>query len=205
MIMQAGTSYALKLVAEFNQTLDGVYTVVMTTTFEDALASGVSFVDKLYTPGGLTESNYNTDYNTLTHTTVYVCANVTDPNTVIYVPEPLILGIPDPTVKAYNRVFLIVDVGYVDDVSVISPLISLFNDQTVAYLGVQNAVTPSVDSTLKKYMTSAQYAAEQATLDANKTAIPSLTAQIISLTSENQDLRDRLAAYEQAVIAASKG
>ena len=205
MIMQAGTTYAVSLIAKFNGTLDGVYNVVMITTFEDAIASGISFVDKLYTPAGLTESDYNADYNTYAGTTVYVCKSVTDATVVLYVPESAVSGYPDPTVVAYNRVLLIVDAGYMKDPSVVTPLVSMFADQTVGYLGITNAVSISVDSSRRKYMTRAEYTAYRAGLDRNKTSVTSLTQTITTLTAENQDLRDRLAAYEGAVIAAQKG
>jgi len=205
MIMQAGTTYAITLIAKFNGTLDDNYTVVMTTTFEDAIASGVSFVDKLYKPAGLTSSDYNADYNNLTHNTVYVCQSVSDSTVLLYVPEYVISGIPDPTVRAYNRIILLVDLGVQQNDSKITPLISLFSDQVAAYIGMTNAVTPVTNSANKVYMTDAQYTSYRSALDANTTSLPSLTAQIRTLTAENNDLRDRLAAYEQAVIAAQKG
>jgi len=61
MIPNAGVTCLFEFISKF-ETLDGVYIVRATTTFADAVASGVDFFENLYSPAGLTRVDYAADY-----------------------------------------------------------------------------------------------------------------------------------------------
>ena len=114
MIPAVGATCLYTLIPKF-ATLNGVYRNRAETTFLDAVASGVDFVANLYTPAGLSQTDFNIDYASYRQDAVIVLESVLDSSIVYYVPESIFhtvqaqLGVTDPlrvVTNTSNKMYL---------------------------------------------------------------------------------------------------
>ncbi len=122
MIPDVGSTCLFTFTSRF-ATLNGVYRVRAETTFKDAVRSGVNFVDSLYIPAGLEEKDYNADYLTYTDDKIVVLESVKNAELVYNVPQSVFLNIPDPTIREYAPLTLVVNLGVHRNTQVIYPLL----------------------------------------------------------------------------------
>jgi hypothetical protein len=199
MIPSAGTTCLFTFITKFS-TINGVYQVTASTTFTNAIASGISFVDNLYTPAGLSVNDYNTDYSTYTNDAVCVLQSVTDPSVVYYVPESIFQTVPDPTINEYYNLILVVRLGVQQNTQAVFPLIDAVKDLVQASLGTTDPVRIMTNPGNKVYLTDTQYAALVAERASNIQVLSPLSVQLKAEQDRNTYLASKVAYYE-ALIA----
>lgn len=204
MILQPGTTYALTFTTAF-ASLNGIYTATVISTFDDLVASGVDFMAGLYTPAGLTQDDFVADYPSLKGSQVYLCQVTTNPDVVYYIPETIISGTPDPTVKKYLRIILMADLGIHESVDPVVPLKTLVQDQVTALIGTTDSVKLGANDLKPVYMTDAQYRTYCDTLKQATSDLTPFTRKIAQLESDLQTARSLNATLSASYLALLKG
>lgn len=204
MIYAPGTVCAYTFVTEM-ATLDGKYKLISTRTFAQALIDGIDFVTNLYTPAGLSSTNYAADYPNLQASTVLELQTVGTTNPITYyVPSALLTGVPDPTVRAYPSITLGIPLGAFDDETTWTTMIPMINAIVAAYTGEPAQTTILVSEDETSYLTRAEYAAMDAKRQRNIAALTPWPIEKANLQKDLINARALLKDYEQTIIALQK-
>lgn len=200
MIPPVGSTCRYEFKTKFS-TLNGVYKTASATTFLAALASGTDFVENLYTPVGLTQADFDADYDNYTKDTVLVLQSVSDSSVVFYIPESILGKIPDPTIRPYLPLVMVVNLGVFKDTQQILPLINEVKD--LIEVGIGSTETPYIvsNSTNTVYLTDSEYAAVEAARAANKAELIPLSVQLRMEQEKVTRLAAQVAQYEQLILA----
>ncbi len=202
MMPEVGAVCRFTFIPKFN-TLNGVYRVRAETNFEDAIASGISLIDSLYTPAGLGQTDYNADYNSYLNTRLAVLESVLDSDVVYYTPESIFLTVPDPTVQEFYPLTLVVELGIQKNSQEILPLLDQIEDLIKATLGTENSLRVLTNPQNRVYLTQSEYDVLVASRQANINRLAPFSAQIQLLQQQNQYLAAKVASYEAKIIQQS--
>ena len=180
--------------------LNGIYTLVELLTYNQAVAQGVDFVANLYTPAGLSSTQYTTDASNYLNDTVLVLQSVnTTPTVTLYVPGSLLAMIPDSMVSCYNKLAIGVNLGVFADQTTLNWIITEINNILSSALGVTNpAVLYSLGTT---YMRVSDYNTLVATREAAATGYNTTYQQLQEQIQENTNLQTLLTYYKNTLIA----
>lgn len=203
MIPSVGATCSFEFTTPF-ATLNGVYRIRAETTFNDSIASGVDFVSNLYTPAGRSQADFNADFASYKTDRVTILESVVDNTVVYYTPESIFAKVPDPTVREYFPLVLVVDVGVQKNTQKILPLIDQVKDLIQATLGTTDPLRIITNPANKVYLTDAQYATLEAAREANIEELVPLSVQLKQEQDNNTFLAAKCAAYE-ALIAQLSG
>ena len=200
MIPEVGTTCSFTFKPRF-ASLNGVYTIASTTTYLIAVASGINFVSGLYTPAGLSQTDYNADASSYTSDRIAVLELVSDTSVVYYVPESVFATVPDPTIQEYYPLILTVNLGVQLNVQAVLPLVTSIGDLVTATLGTTDPLRVVTNPAKKVYLTNAEYETLVTAREANIAALSPVSVQLKAA----QDLiilqAAKIASYE-ALLAA---
>lgn len=199
MIPSAGSTCRFEFIAKFSA-LNGIYRVRLVTTFNDSIASGVDYVKSLYEPAGLDQSDFNTDYVSYKGNQVVILESIVDSTAVYYVPESIFSKVPDPTIREYYPIVMVVDLGVRKDSQKILPLIDQVKDLIQASLGTTDPVRLVTNEQNKVYLTDAEYQILEDARAANIEELVPLSIQLKQAVDNNQLLAAKIAAYEALLI-----
>lgn len=180
--------------------LNGVYYISLEMTFKDAVASSVDFLANLYTPAGKTSDDFNADYAKYLDDMVLVCNPIANRNLSYYVPQSLLTAPPDPTVKAFNRRFAIIDLGIMEDPNTMLPMVTQIGQIATATTGIVDCVTMGATTDNPIYKTASEYEAYKADQAKNKATISNPVIDLQAALQREADLRARLAVAEASLI-----
>jgi hypothetical protein len=197
-VPSVGTTCAFVFTSRFT-ILDGVYKVRAEVTFTNAISSGVDFVENLYTPVGLSSGDFSTDYASYTKDRVLVLEAVADSTKVFYIPESLFAKVPDPTIKEYYSLIMVVNLGVHKNTQVVIPLIDSIKDTVQASLGVTDPVYVATNPDNKVYLTDTQYQALVVAREANVQQLVPLSVQLKQEQDRNTILATKVAYYENLI------
>lgn len=184
--------------------LNGVYTLIASYSFETAVASGIDFVKNFYKPAGLSDDDFGHDYLNYRGKPVLelvAIGNGTTSSSPIYAPQAALGAIPDLTVSRYQNLMITVKLPPMQDPSQVT-YINDFLIQTVASVtGDTSSVSWKIaDSKYDQYLTNAEY---QDLLTAREAKIKQLDLYpqtIANLTQQIAELQNKLRVYEQNLI-----
>ncbi len=169
--------------------LDGVYQVTKTMSFETALTSeNVNFVTTLYAAVGLAQADFNADYTSYQGEEVWELQTPGPSPTTYYVPVPIVATLPDPTVTEYQNIYLSILIGPFADTTSYSWIRSQVNDIVSSVTGTTNAGQWFANPAENVWLTETQYAALTATRQANIKAV----APLSTVNQTNQVVIDTL-------------
>jgi hypothetical protein len=179
--------------------LNGVYRVRAETSFADAVASNTDFITYLYTPAGLGQADFNTDYPSYLNDKVLVLESVSTPLTVYYVPESIFQTIPDPTVREFVPLMATMNLGVHQNTQRIYPLLDQLKDLIQASLGITDPLLVMTNTQNKVYLTDTQYQTLEATRQASIHALIPLSLQLKQAQDDNAVLAAKINAYEALI------
>lgn len=184
--------------------LNGIYTLVEMMTYAEAQVEGIDFVTYLYTPAGLTASQFTIDAGNYTTDRVIklipVNATPSGPS-MLYVPESLVASIPDAMVSCYNNVAIGIVLGAYADQTTLAWVLGELNSILTATTGVTAPAT--LFSLGTQYMKISDYAAliaARAAAVAAQTPYQTLYEQLLSANKEIQSLKTLVQYYETTLI-----
>lgn len=193
------TVSAYQFITEF-ESLNGIYTLTELITYNQAIADNVDFLTNLYTPAGLTSTQYTTDAQTYANDIVLVLTPIANPTGVtIYAPNSILSMMPDSMVGCYNNLAIGISLGLFDDQTTLTWVISEINSILSSALGITSpAILYSLGS---EYMRVSDYNALVASRASAATGYDTLYEQLqkqIVLTQAAQNLAQY---YQQTLIA----
>lgn len=181
--------------------LNGVYTVAALTTYAESVNAGIDYTAVLYTPAGLSSTQYTTDAASYQNDQVVVVQTVTSSPVTYYFPTSIIALVPDPSVKRYDDVYLRVHIGMFDDDSAYQYVLTTINDIVASITGeAANSIFVASPKNAQ-YLTSAAYAAMDAARQENIKAVAPLSVKIQEQLSLIDTLQAQVAALEATIIA----
>lgn len=183
------------------QSLNGIYTLTNILMYNEAITTGVDFVNSLYIPAGSTAAQFTTDSgNYLNDVVLYlVPVNNTDA-AAIYTPMSILTTVPDPMVGCYNDVAIGVSLGLIDDPTQMNWIITELTNLIGSVTGVSTPVI-KLYSLGTQYMRVSDYEALVTARTAAQIPYKTLWQQLqeqIQLTSEAQNLNKY---YQDTLIA----
>lgn len=194
-IPTVGSTCLYTFLAKFSS-LDGVYKTKAETTFMDAIASGVDFVTNLYTPAGLAQSDFDSDYAGYTSDRVLVLESVSNNDLILHVPESALLNVPDSTIREYFPLLMVVNLGAHKNSQDILPLINNVKDLIQSNLGIEDPVSVMTNTQNKIYLTEDQYQTLETAREANINRLAPLSVQLRQALADNTILATKIAYYE---------
>lgn len=199
MIPSVGSTCKFTFTQNF-ASLDGIYRVIATSTFKDSVSSGVDFIEKLYTPAGLSATDFNNDYVTYLSDRVVILESVIDASIVYYVPETVFLGVPDPTIREYYPLVLIVNLGVQKNTQRVLPVMDSITDIVRSSIGSTDPVRLITSEQNKSYLTDTEYQILEDARAANIEELVPLSVQLKQEQDKNVYLAARVAALEALII-----
>ena len=204
MIPAVGATCLYTLIPKF-ATLNGVYRNRAETTFLDAVASGVDFVANLYTPAGLSQTDFNIDYASYRQDAVLVLESVLDSSIVYYVPESIFHTVPDPTINEYYNLVGVIQLGVFKNTSDILPALDSIKDTVQAQLGVTDPLRVVTNTSNKMYLTDGQYESITTARSTNIRVLSPLSVQLAQANKQIQNQAAKIAAYEALIAQLTTG
>lgn len=198
MIPDVGSTCRFVFVTKFS-TLSGIYKIRAETTFLTARAGGIDFVTNLYSPAGLSQNDFNSDYASYLKDKVFVLESVIDSDVVYNVPESIILGVPDPTIKEYLNMIMVVTLGVQQNNQKVYPLLDQIQDLIRSTLGVTDPVKILANPDNKIYLTDAEYQALETARAANTKSLMPFSVQLKEAQDQIAFLAAKVAAYEHLI------
>lgn len=133
---QVGKLYKFSFIPEFSD-LDGVYFVEEHLSYTSAVEKGD--IAKVYEKVGK-EEDFDSESVLLRGSIVLKLVPKGTDTEPLFVPSPLVKETPDPTVKNYPKLALVVNVGPCDDEEKLSYLVNMLNDVAVSGAGLEEEV-----------------------------------------------------------------
>lgn len=180
MLFNVGTVCKYTFTDKF-KLLDGVYLLAATTTFEQAVDAGIDFMKNLYTPAGLSSTDFADDYNSYAKSVVLELKTIAVGSTAsvtYYVPDTILGTVPDPTVQRYPSISLGIQFGAFKDPTVYTSLRSQISDLISSVTGDSSALVWYETPEDAQWLTDAEYAALETQRAANIKAITPLQVVI---------------------------
>jgi hypothetical protein len=203
MIPQSGTTCKFVFAPRFS-VLNGVYRVRSTTTFVDAMSSGIDFVANLYTPAGMTANDFNQDYPSYQYDQVVSLESVLDATVILYVPETVFPTVPDPTVKEYFSLLGVVNLGVQSNPQLILPLMDQITDAIQSTLGTTETLRIATNPQNKVYLTDTEYAALDVARQSHIKELMPFSVQLKNAQDIITYQAAKIAAYEALIVQLSQ-
>lgn len=178
--------------------VEGVsYQVIAQREFRDLIINNVDIFDRYYSPWGISQADYENDVkNGAVLITLF-----SDDAATVYVPSTYILSYPDLSATTFRHRVLSVSLGAVPDSMALDDFVSKLAALTSDVVGVVPTVTQHSVSLSMAVSTDAANAFEAARQARIKDRT-SEHAQLLAAKADNDDLRQRNALLEEALIAA---
>lgn len=178
--------------------VDGVtYSCIAQREYKDLVINNVSVYDRFYSPYNISRAEYEADVkNNAVMITLF-----SDDAPTVYIPSTYITSYPDLSAVTFRHRVLSISLGAIPDTMPLDDFISKVGSLSSDVLGVIPTVTQhsvSLSTTVSTQAANAFEAARQARIK-DRT---SEHAQLLAAQAENNDLRQRNALLEQALIAA---
>lgn len=182
--------------------LNGIYQLIGIESFDDALNKGVDFYTLLYTPAGLTKTDWTTDYASYIGDDVYWLQPTDSSKASIPVPSGVLSQLPDISVGKYFNFNLVVNIGTYPSPDSLSYLATEINDMVSATTGEASNVYWTASGSTPIYMTKGEYNTLDAKRQANAKILTPLITRVNLQNKEIDDLKARNNYLEQALIEA---
>lgn len=178
--------------------VDGVtYSCIAQREYKDLVINNVSVYDRFYSPYNISRAEYEADVkNNAVMITLF-----SDDAPTVYIPSTYITSYPDLSAVTFRHRVLSISLGAIPDTMPLDDFISKVGSLSSDVLGVIPTVTQhsvSLSTTVSTQAANAFEAARQARIK-DRT---SEHAQLLAAQAENNDLRQRNALLEQALISA---
>lgn len=198
-IPTVNTTCAYIFTSEF-QSLNGLYTLQEICSYNEAISEGVDFITSLYTPAGLSASQYATDASNYKNDSILYLTPTNPGGVSIYAPSSILAMMPDPMVGCYNNLAIGVSLGLFADQSKLDWIVNELNNIISSVVGVSS---PEVKlySLGTQYMRVVDYEALVALREDVQSTYKTLYQQLqeqIALTEAAQNLN---VYYQSALIA----
>lgn len=180
MIPSVGTTCKYFFTAKFIA-LEGVYTLLSVASFETRLTQSVDFVSSLYTPAGLSRTDFSNDAASFKGCNVLQLQSVKDKSVVLYVPQPILSTTPDPTVKRFKDLVCYAVLGPHNDQSKYEWAKDEILDTLQNVLGVDVTIAWGANPDNDTWLTNSEYAAQEAERAQKRKRIVTKSEQITAL------------------------
>lgn len=184
----------------FNSTfssLDGVYKTLQLIPYDDFFGLGIDMVKYLYSKVNKGEEDWLADLSNYSGDVFIKLQNVTDETNIIYIPQSIMVKVPEGDIGRYQKLMVTVDLGVFDD--------EVFDDAIVTLKEVlEKRLGISVEPTVMKYddvwLSKAEFATIAADREANKDIVENYYSSAKKAIDTEIELRTTIAALEAIII-----
>jgi len=169
-----------------------------------ASAEEVDLVANLYTPAGVPDPDnaLADDYLDYVNGAILELVSANDSTVIIYAPEAVLGGVPDPMIKRYDDIMIAIDIGPIASPNEVTWLVGELNEISRKVTGTANNTRIMVDGNRPSvWLTDAEYAAIVAD---RASRIESYKPMVVVIEEKNQtisSLSARIAALEAYITA----
>lgn len=181
---------------------NGIYHLVHSGTYQDAVSQGMDLYKTLYEPTGLTKEDLETDWVTYRTQPVFKLQHA-DTLIEIYAPLAVIDQTPDPMVVKCHDLGLTVHLGYYKDSAKIRWIKTQIDDMVTSVVGTTN--TTSFITRGQRYLRQSDYDTMESTRSTHITQINPLTKQLQDQKKMIDTLQTKINAYEALLVTLHTG
>lgn len=202
MHVELGWTYKFSFISDFS-ILDGIYTVVKVYSYEEFLNDGLSLASTLYSviykdpkdaEAALEEDLLTKEFN-YREQEIYKLRDPEYYDTVIYVPESIILKVPNFNIKKYSNVVVAINLGLYPGDEDLSSVREIMSEHLSSQLGYMD--TPDLITIGHKWLSEEDYNAEQANREANKKNVINYFSECTRLSNINSQLSSTIENYNK--------
>lgn len=179
--------------------LDDIYIVQQTMPYLQAVEQNIDFITYLYSPVGLTKTDYSNDWRSYKEDDVLKLQKIDDSSVIVYAPTSILKGMPDPNVGCYNHYIIAIDVGYYASTDDFNWLIDDLNLMAADVTGT--TATVQAGSIATKWMPVTDYKVYDATRKTHIRQIDNLYTQLIEQNRLILELKNKINYYEDTLKA----
>lgn len=196
-----GSAAQYQFIDAFSQ-LNGIYVIRTLTNFATAKENAYPIVD-VYTAVGLTDADYTNAWVYFQSDRVLQLESVVDQDIIYYIPESLIVGVPDINIVAVNTVSLRINIGQfiTPDLITIAAVKSEVDDLIASFTGTTNQTSLHVANTV--YMTQSEYNDIATIRNSQRREVESLKRKLVAANKEISRLSTKIGAYEDVISTLS--
>lgn len=181
--------------------LDGIYELTKVSSYDEMLSDGGDLVSSLYALVGLAEADLNVDWTTYQDDRIMRLVNPDNTDVSILAPTAIMTMVPDPEIRAYDLLYMAINVGYHDDPEKLLWLRDHLRHLAGAVTGTLEDV--SIHSSKRVHMRIADYNAADLGRQARISTVQPHIVTIQQLQTEIDRLRGQVVALEE--LAATLG
>lgn len=182
--------------------LDGIYQITSMESFQTAINRGVDFKSLLYSPAGLGDTDWQTDYANYTNDDVYWLQPTDNTKSQIPVPRSALAKLPDINVGSYIPLMLRVDVGLYKSPDELQYLADQISDIVSATTGETSSVIWTSRQSGTVYMTDDDYKALDTARKAKAQQLTPLITQVYQKDKIIDDQKSQIQYLQKALIEA---
>lgn len=201
MSVNVGWTYKFTFTNDFTA-LNGVYTVVKIYSYDELINDGIDLAEGLYAYVGKTAADLDNDVATYRDTNIYKIVNPDDSAVMYYVPEPVILTIPDPNIARYSKLVLGVNLGIFDNEDQLNSVIATLNEILSKTVGLFDA--PQLFTVGHSWLTPDEYAALEAARATDSREVVNFYSQTQQLLEINSKLVTQIETLTSYVVNLSE-
>lgn len=155
MLLQPHYVYGFSFTSLF-ESLNGIYKILAIYSYDEVLNIDIDLYKETYEPLAIDKEDYLSVINLIRGGRIYKLEQMNqDYETIRYVPESIISGIPDASVKKFFNLGLAVELGIFDNENMLTDLKTQIEEIVEAQTGsVEKTVVYSIE---EKWMTIAEF------------------------------------------------
>ena len=178
--------------------LSAPYKLIRIMSWDDSLSQGYQTLD-IYTKVGLTQQDYEAALPTILGSNILVLSPVTDETLDnIIIPEALMDGVPDCSIKSYPNIALGIHLGYYTDPTSAEWLQTEVQQLVAALTG--NTSDAEIFITDNKWLTDGEYKAIEDARISDVTSVVTSRSRWQDVMRENVNLKRKIAYLEEILI-----
>jgi hypothetical protein len=180
--------------------LNGIYRLIKTTSYNESIKEGTDFFKELYQPAGLTETDFENDWQDYQFDQIFTLEDVNDVTKVYKVPSVLIIEQPNPNIVKTYELSLNIRLGQFVNPNKVSWLVNYIDQAVAVATGTLDVTQLFNDTDNEVYMTKEEYEL----LDQDRNTRVQILKPHLQVIQEQlkiiESLQTQVATLEQAII-----
>jgi hypothetical protein len=175
---------------------NGVYKVIQTLTYEEAINLGADFFNDLYHPIGKTKIDLEQDSDLFRTDKILKLKNVLTEKE-LYIPNVLNAFIPDSNVKKYYKLVIDINIGIFDNIDKLNAMSQIMQEHISSATGITNK--PELTSYAEVWLTESEYQLIDNARDESSKKIINYFSETIKMQREIDSLKTKVQYYENLI------
>lgn len=198
MYMDINMSYKFVFKSGF-ETLNGIYTVTQKLTYDEVILAGVDLIENLYAKVNKDPADWDADLPSYRYNDFFKLEVPSDSvkTEILYIPEGIIEGYPDPNIHEYAKLTLVADLGEHTTLAEIEALKTEVQELLETNYGI--TYVPKIVTYKKNWLTDVEYKVITDAREVAKGTIINYRSLSLKLQQQLNEANAKIIALEQII------